>query len=80
MSQVLSVQEAASILPELIKRVAEGDSVLIGDDGRAEASLQAVQNSPNRGIKIGFYSNKKLVVTDDFDSPLPDEILKGFGY
>ena len=39
MTQVRSVQEAASILPELIKRASEGETVLIGDEGQAEVSL-----------------------------------------
>ena len=35
MSQVISVQEATSILPELIKRATKGETVLIGDQGQA---------------------------------------------
>ena len=80
MTQVISVQEAASILPELIKRASEGETVLIGDEGQAEVSLLAIPKKENRPVKIGFYAGKKLEITDDFDAPLPDDILEGFGY
>ena len=80
MSQVISVQEAASILPELIKRATEGETVLIGNEGQAEVSLQPIPKNENRPVKIGFYVGRKLEIADDFDAPLPDDILEGFGY
>ena len=80
MSQVISVQEASKILPDLIKRASDGETVLIGDEGQAEVSLNPVPKEEKRGIKIGFYVGKKLKIADDFDAPLPDDILEGFGY
>lgn len=79
MSHVISVQEAASILPKLIKRATEGGSVLIGDDGKAEVSLQPTRISQKKDRTFGFYS-EKITIADDFDAPLPDDILEGFGY
>ena len=80
MSQVISVQEASKILPELIKRASDGETVLIGEKGQAEVSLNAIPKKKNRDRKIGFYVGKKLEMADDFDAPLPDDILKEFGY
>ena len=42
MSQVISIQEAASILPKLIKLAYDGKIIFIGNEGQAEVSLQAV--------------------------------------
>lgn len=77
MSQVISVQEAALILPELIKRATEGETVLIGDDGAAEVSLHAIPKKRER--KIGLLSHKKFNMAEDFDAPLSPEIFANFG-
>ena len=80
MSQVISIQEAAAILLELIKRASEGETVLIGDEGQAEVSLHAIPKKENRPVKIVFFAGKKLEIADDFDAPLPDDIPEDFGY
>ena len=80
MPQVISIQEAASILPELIKRVSEGETVLIGDEGQPEVSLNPIPKKKNKDRKIGFLDGKNLYMADDFDAPLPDDLLAGFGY
>ena len=77
MSQVISVQEAASILPELIKRATEGETVLIGNEGQAEVSLHAIPKKRER--KIGLLSHKKFSMAEDFDAPLSPEIFANFG-
>ena len=77
MSQVISVQEASKILPELIKRASEGKAVLIGDDGQAEVSLNVIPKKSK--IQVGLYKDP-VIMADDFDSPLSDDILEGFGY
>ena len=77
MSQVISVQEAASILPELIKRASEGETVLIGNEGQAEVSLNVIPKKIKK--QVGLYKDP-VIMADDFDAPLPDDILEGFGY
>ena len=77
MSQVISIQEASKILPELIKRASDGETVLIGDDGQAEVSLNVIPKKSK--IQVGLYKDP-VIMLDDFDSPLPDDILEGFGY
>ena len=77
MSQVISVQEASKILPELIKRASDGEAVLIGDEGQAKVSLHAVPKKKER--KIGLLSGKKLNMSDDFDAPLSPEVFANFG-
>ena len=76
MPQVISVPEAASILPELIKRASEGETVLIGDEGQAEVSLHAIPKKRER--KIGLLSHKKFSMAEDFDAPLSPEIFANF--
>ena len=77
MSQVISVQEASIILPELIKRAYEGETVLIGGDDTPEVSLQPIPKKIKK--QVGLYKDP-IIIADDFDDPLPDDLLTSFGY
>ena len=77
MSQIIPVHEASKILPELIKRASDGETVLIGDEGQAEVSLNAIPKKRER--KIGLLSHKKFTMAEDFDAPLSPEIFANFG-
>jgi prevent-host-death family protein len=75
--EVVSMQEAQNSLSQLVKRAAAGESILIGNYGRAEAVLSPVANvKPKR--QLGGMEGK-LIIPDDFDDPLPPEILAAFG-
>jgi prevent-host-death family protein len=69
------VHEAKTNLSKLLKRAAAGEDVVITRSGRAVARLVPVKNgSPRKlGIDRGVFS-----VPEDFDAPLPDEILDVF--
>ena len=74
---VIPIHKAKTNLSQLVKRAAEGEAILIGSYGRAEAVLMAAKDLPQK--RLGLLEGK-LKVPEDFDAPLPLEILKTFGY
>ena len=73
---IVPMHQAKSTLSQLVKRAAGGETIFIGSYGRAEAALTPVANArpPKR---LGLLEGK-LSVPDDFDDPLPPEILAAF--
>ena len=69
----VGVHEAKTHLSRLLRRVAMGEEIVITSGGRPVARLVAVER---REREFGF--DKDLHVPDDFDAPLPDEILDAF--
>ncbi|MBI2703851.1 MAG: type II toxin-antitoxin system Phd/YefM family antitoxin [Actinobacteria bacterium] len=71
----VGVHEAKTNLSQLLKRVAAGEEVIITRSGEPVAKLVPWPEQPKRvfGIDEG-----KFEVPDDFDDPLPDELLVAF--
>jgi len=73
MAQV-GVHEAKTHLSDLLRRVASGEEITISRGGRPVARLVPVARS---GRQIGR-DRGLFTVPDDFDAPLPDEVLEDF--
>jgi len=75
MTQV-NVQEAKTQLSRLLALVAAGEEVVIAKAGKPVARLIPVESSRRRvlGQDKGLFE-----VPDDFDDPLPEEVLESFG-
>ena len=71
----VGVHEAKTHLSRLLTRVSIGEEVIITRSGVPVAKLVAVERSGKRrlGVARGLFT-----VPDDFDDPLPDEILDLF--
>lgn len=67
--------EAKNNLSKLVDEAAAGQVITIAKHGRALARLVPVGKSS--GKRIGGMKGK-LVVPDDFDAPLPDEVVDSF--
>ena len=77
MSQtVVPIHQAKTNLSQLVKRAAEGERILIGSYGRPEAVLASLDILPER--KLGLMKGE-FIVPDDFDDPLPIDILQSIG-
>ena len=76
MQDVIPMHQAKSTLSQLVQRAAAGETVLIGPNGHAVAQLTRLDNAA-KPRKLGFLKGK-LVVPDDFDAPLPDQVLEDF--
>lgn len=71
----VGVHEAKTHLSKLLRRVAAGEEIVITSGGRPAARLVPVQAAAPRvfGTDHGV-----VVVPEDFDAPLPDEIVRAF--
>jgi prevent-host-death family protein len=71
----VGVHEAKTRLSELLRFVDGGQEVEIARGGEPVAKLVPYhpQNARRLGIDRGVYT-----VPDDFDAPLPDEVLESF--
>jgi prevent-host-death family protein len=71
----IGVHEAKTHLSRLLRRVAAGEEIVITSSGRPAARLVPVGSDNPR--EFGF--DRGLVgVPDDFDAPLPEEVLRTF--
>jgi prevent-host-death family protein len=76
MEKVFSITEAKAQFSKLLRRVAAGEEIAITKRGVPVARLVPVEAKPGKR-RLGFYEGK-LTIPDDFDAPLPDEILDAF--
>jgi prevent-host-death family protein len=76
MKKHVNTHEAKTQLSRLLKRVALGEEITIANRGRAVARLVPIPTKES-GRKLGMFRGK-FVVPDDFDAPLPDELLDLF--
>jgi len=71
----VGVHEAKTHLSKLLQRVEDGEEVVITRSGKPVARLVSAQPKRRRvlGLDEGLFT-----VPDDFNDPLPDEILDAF--
>jgi prevent-host-death family protein len=75
MKQV-NVHQAKAQWSKLLRRVAAGEEILIAKRGVPVARLVPVSTG-KRDRAVGAYGDT-IKIADDFDAPLPDEILDAF--
>ena len=73
---VVNVHEAKTHLSQLINRVVAGEEIIIARGGKAVVKLVPVE-APKRDRVPGLDAGK-IWIADDFDAPLPEDILKSF--
>ena len=74
--KTVNIHEAKTHLSRLLEQVAAGEEVIIAKAGKPVARLVPAANRDTRRV-LG--SDKGDVwIAEDFDAPLPDEILAGF--
>lgn len=72
----VNIHEAKTHLSRLLQRVAAGEEVTIARAGVPVARLVAVE--PKKGTRPLGFARGEVWVADDFDAPLPDDLLKAF--
>jgi prevent-host-death family protein len=73
---VVNIHEAKTHFSRLLQRVAGGEEVTIARAGVPVARLVAVETK-KKERPLGM-DRGKVWVADDFDAPLPDDLLKEF--
>lgn len=72
----VNTYEAKTHFSRLLRRVAAGEEITIANRGVPVARLVPVSpKQPKR--ELGFYGDA-IKISDDFDAPLPDELLDAF--
>jgi prevent-host-death family protein len=73
---VVNTHEAKTNLSRLLDEVAKGEEIIIARANRPVARLIPYREAaPRRGPGL---LKGKMRVADDFDAPLPDEIVRAF--
>jgi len=71
-----NVHEAKTNFSKLLQRVALGEEIIIAKAGVPVAKLVPVKITQGKR-PLGLYRGQ-IWMADDFDAPLPDDILAGF--
>jgi prevent-host-death family protein len=74
MATQLEIDDLGTSMSDALERVRRGEEVTIADHGRAVAKLVPVEPD---GREFGAFKGR-VVVADDFDAPLPPEVLAEF--
>lgn len=74
--KIVNTHEAKTHLSQLLKRVAAGEEIVIARAGTPVARLVPVKGVSEERV-LGFV-REGLWVADDFDAPLPDEVMQSF--
>ena len=72
----VNIHQAKTHLSRLLQRVAVGEEVTIARAGVPVARLVAIESAP-KPRPMGMYRGQ-FTVPEDFDAPLPDELLALF--
>jgi len=72
----VNIHEAKTHLSRLLRRVAAGEEILIANRGVPVARL--VPAARRKAVRELGTDAGRVHISDDFDAPLPDEILTGF--
>ncbi len=73
----VNVHEAKTHLSRLLAKVARGDEVVIARGGKPVARLVPVQKARRMDDLLGI-DRGRLWIAEDFDGPLPEEIVAAF--
>ncbi|HUO84850.1 MAG TPA: type II toxin-antitoxin system Phd/YefM family antitoxin [Thermoanaerobaculia bacterium] len=71
----VSVHEAKTHLSRLLRRVAMGEEIVISRGGEPIARLVPVAGGRKRSLGV---DRGRFEVPEDFDAPLPEEVVREF--
>jgi len=75
--KTVNMHEAKTHLSRLVEEAAEGTEIIIAKAGKPRARL--VPCAPARKPRKLGWLKGKIWISDDFDVPLPDEMLRAYG-
>ncbi len=74
--QTVNIHDAKTHFSKLIEAVTQGEKVVIAKAGKPVVELIAITSAPNTRQPGSLKG--KIKIADDFDAPLPNEILDAF--
>jgi prevent-host-death family protein len=72
-----NIYDAKTKFSELVQKAAEGEEIIICKAGKPVARLMPLPQERKEPRKGGFWKGK-VWIADDFDAPLPPEVLESF--
>jgi prevent-host-death family protein len=76
MKKIVNIYEAKTHLSRLLREVAGGAEIVIAKDGHPLARLVRIE--PTVGARELGFAADRVRIADDFDAPLPDDVLDAF--
>jgi prevent-host-death family protein len=76
MGNIINIHEAKTHLSRIVEEVAAGAEVIIAKSGKPMARLTSIAGV-RRPKKLGLLKGK-VKVPDDFNAPLPEDVIAGF--
>jgi prevent-host-death family protein len=73
---IKNLYEAKTELSALVERAAKGEEIIIAKNGKPLARLVPLAKTKGKRKPGGWEG--KVWISDDFNAPLPDELLKAF--
>lgn len=75
----VNLYEAKTQLSSLVERAANGEEIVIAKAGKPMARLVPPASASQSPRKPGKNYMGITYIADDFDAPLPEDVLKDFG-
>jgi prevent-host-death family protein len=75
--KTINVHAAKTHLSSLLAEVEAGEEIIIAKAGKPVARLAPLEQK--KGLRKPGLMKGKIQMSDDFDAPLPPELLKAFG-
>jgi len=76
--EAVSLYEAKTHLSELVEQAAQGREIVIAKSGKPKARLVPLAPKDTRHLRKPGLGKGRGWIADDFDAPLPPEILRLF--
>ena len=74
--QTVNIHEAKTHLSKLLEEVSKGMEIVIAKSGKPMAKLTGL--SPVRPVRKPSFLKGKIKIAENFDAPLPDDLLDAF--
>ncbi|MFT3801641.1 MAG: type II toxin-antitoxin system Phd/YefM family antitoxin [Burkholderiaceae bacterium] len=72
----INIYEAKTRLSQLVDRAIAGEDIIVSRHGKPVARITRLE-SEERKVRFGVLEGR-IRIADDFDAPLPDEVLAAF--
>ena len=72
----INIHDAKTHFSRIINQVLQGDDIVIARDGKP--LIRLIPYSEEANVRRGGQLKGLIEISDDFDAPLPPEILKQF--
>jgi prevent-host-death family protein len=75
--QSVNIHEAKTHFSRLVEAASEGEEIIIARAGKSAAKLVPIGGARRRGVRFGLMKGE-IDIAEDFDAPLPEELLRAF--